>query len=744
MFGRVAITEGAGFQISDKTISRKHLVIEVSQVPDGDGSRLNHNSKVTIQDLGTKIGTWLDGVQMRGQTVVLNGESHSIKLGHYAKLFKVFWHPVVLTFSFSGKELRQNLQQEFLRRLEPFDIKVLTDYVRDFTTHVVANKRNTTKGLQGLINGKYIVNRSFVDAIEVVAKHEGESDSALEQDFDGSWPKELEHLPPKGVKEGDHPNSDYEPNAARQKIFDGYTFIFYDEGQFNNLLAPITNGKGNALYREVIPDKTTPEEFAAYVKSVAGEKGLGAFGDGSEGKGVVVVGYGGADTPTEYYANFRERVALLLDHRVIVQSEFLPAILRLNAASLRRPLENVVTPEPAQPAPSPVPAVAEQPQREDTQRNETQASARSRLRTRRGVASRFRGFEDEFGELKEENKETKSAEPESQGMFVRDDTQPTQQSTLQSPRTRLSQRRALSRESESQTHPQTRQLRSIVEDSEEERNVLDDLAPAAMELKRLRLADPQAAQRFQAAESARTKELERAAAVIAAKPEKTRKEIDILEVAKKRREEQDEKAKLEREELNEAMEDIHAEEVRQKIVVQSMDIHHTTASRAQHQQSNPRWDPKWTGRPNFKKFRRKGEGQRGLNLADKIIVPLQVVNKRDTITQDDWLENDSGRRSGRGRTESQRTVGTESQIRRRDTNESSATATSSQPRTTGPTPTSASSTRQTQSERVASGEKRPASETMSNPASSKRPRTISPPDDSDDSDDGLAFKFRKR
>jgi nijmegen breakage syndrome protein 1 len=205
---------------------------------------------------------------------------------------------------------------------------------------VVASKRNTSKGLQALINGKYIVDNTFIDAIVAAVHSEGDEISPLEIDFDLNWPDALKHLPPRGQEPTERRANAYSPNPARQEIFDGYTFVFCDQSQFENLLAPITNGRGKALLRQIDPKITQVEDFIRYVKHVAGEKGLGEFEDGSEGKGVVVVKYQPAKGPTsEWYKDFSRRVAIRLDHRLIEQSEFLDAILNNDASVLRKPLE---------------------------------------------------------------------------------------------------------------------------------------------------------------------------------------------------------------------------------------------------------------------------------------------------------------------------------------------------------------------------------------------------------------------
>jgi nijmegen breakage syndrome protein 1 len=162
----------------------------------------------------------------------------------------------------------------------------------------------------------------------------------LEEDFDVNFPDALQYLPPRGEEPTQRDASAYAPNPIRQDMFEGYTFVFYEKRQFETLLAPITEGRGKALLREAMPNITTVDEFVRYVKDVAGEKGLGEFEDGSEGKGVVVVRFNPVKgAGSEWFAEFSRKVALYLDHRLIEQNEFLDAILGNDASVLRRPLE---------------------------------------------------------------------------------------------------------------------------------------------------------------------------------------------------------------------------------------------------------------------------------------------------------------------------------------------------------------------------------------------------------------------
>lgn len=182
-------------------------------------------------------------------------------------------------------------------------------------------------------------NDSFIKAVISAATPDDDGISALEKDFD-LFPDPVQYLPPSTNEPTQRADDAYVPNSARHEMFEGYTFIFYDESQYTTLFPPISEGGGKALFRSVTPNETTVEDFVRYVKSVAGEKGLGEFEDGSEGKGVVVVRVNTAkNAGAGWITEFSTEVAQYLDHRLIEQNEFLDAILGNDASVLRRPLE---------------------------------------------------------------------------------------------------------------------------------------------------------------------------------------------------------------------------------------------------------------------------------------------------------------------------------------------------------------------------------------------------------------------
>ncbi|KAI0108875.1 hypothetical protein GGR51DRAFT_513410 [Nemania sp. FL0031] len=615
-------------------VSRKHVTITVDKVEDGHAEVMESRSKVTIQDLGSKGGTKVNGQKYRSETCILSQDSNTIQMGSFPPLFRITWFPVVLSFSFTSTQLRANPFARLRQSLEQLDIKLLSTYDVQLTTHVVSKKRNTPKGLQALINGKYIVNDGFVDAIVNAAStgtpDDGVTPCSLEQDFDDNWPDPMRFLPPPGEEPVPRQPESFAPNAARAELFDGYTFIFYEKKQYDSLLAPITNGKGKALLNVVVAGETQIDDFIRYVKGVAGEKGLGEFEDGSEGKGVVVVKWmPSSDENAAWFADFFRSISLRLDHRLIDQKDFLDAILSNDASGLRRPLEFESQPTTSQ-AEQPPPSAGQQPMEVDSVEEPAPQprGASARRRGRGPVKSRFRGFAisladedgaDEPPATPVENADSTPATAASQGLFVSQDTsipepeyivhvdQPSQRSQRKRPASPLP----------------------------EPEDMMDALAPTAAKIKRRRIAAGE--EPVPRREATPPPVVEKA--VVVEKSPKIKQEVDILELARQHREEAERRAKMEREELEAEPGDLDLAEIRRLHIEEPMPLREAPLVRTRDQDiAEGRWDPAWNGRKNFKKFRQRGAVQG--RKVEKIIVALEEVKSKGFGIGDDyWLED---------------------------------------------------------------------------------------------------------
>lgn len=181
---------------------------------------------------------------------------------------------------------------------------------------------------------------ALIEASAPTNLNEDESLSLLEEDFDKNWPNPLDFLPAKSKEPNERPAEFFAPNSDRQNIFEGYSFVFCDQVQYETLMAPITNGGGKAYKFWLQPPRTRASEIVRFVKEHAGEKGLGEFEDQSMGKGPVVVRFRGGSNEHEQWAlELGNKVAIALGQRLIEQSEFMDAILTNDAKILRKALE---------------------------------------------------------------------------------------------------------------------------------------------------------------------------------------------------------------------------------------------------------------------------------------------------------------------------------------------------------------------------------------------------------------------
>jgi len=224
-------------------------------------------------------------------------------------------------------------------RLEQLDIKMIDAYVTSETTHVVASTRNVPKGLRALVNARYLVSQGFIDSIESNATASAETGiSPLEEDFEGKWPNAKDYVPPPGTEPHPRPAELFKPDEARRHLFEGFTFIFADARQHENLSPLVMDGGAKAIQYDMQSGETTVDEFVQFVLSVADKKGLRSLGDSDTGKGVVFVRFRAVGDLQEWSIRFIESVDAALEQRSIEQNEFLDAILTKDVNKLRQGL----------------------------------------------------------------------------------------------------------------------------------------------------------------------------------------------------------------------------------------------------------------------------------------------------------------------------------------------------------------------------------------------------------------------
>lgn len=220
---------------------------------------------------------------LKGMKLFLNWENINIHLGAALSFIdsliniltvtnRVKWRPVVLSISLSSKERKdKNVLVPYSSTVEAFDVKTISVYHTE-STHAVAAKRNTAMGLQALVNNKYIVTKSYLEAIaEAATAPKGQDLSPLEQDFDKYWPLEENFLPPPANEPVRRPPEVYRQNSLRHELFSGWTFFFFERVQYENFLGPITDAHGKLEMFTLEPGKTRPEDVLEFV----GKRGQG-------------------------------------------------------------------------------------------------------------------------------------------------------------------------------------------------------------------------------------------------------------------------------------------------------------------------------------------------------------------------------------------------------------------------------------------------------------------------------------
>jgi hypothetical protein len=530
--------------------------------------------------------------------------------------YRIRWQPIVLSFSFSSKELKAKDPLGPARsRLEELDIKTIIPFVEK-TTHVIQSKRNTAKGLQALINGRYIVQDSYLDAL-VYAATPGdletlESLSPLEVDFDANWPDANLHLPPAGKEPVQRPAESFAPNPSRVHVFEGYTFVFCDAGQFDSLSPPINNGHGKALFYQVNNGQTTADELLQFMRNAGGEKDAHSTSSGDGG--VVLVRFR-AKGYEDWSIQLGNDVALMMDRRVIEQSEFLDAILSNDATSLCRnlPRDDSTAPREALPTTdrrrrTPVrelssnidvtPTQVEEIVQSEPSQAETQTEAKRAKRSQsRPFVSRVKKFDDGFDM---EDIPMHHSEPG-------DVDEPTHESVHQ-------------------TEPQSPPGQPMEEDDDDG---MSGLLPGANAMKRRRAEMGTRSHRD-------TVQVEDA-------PKPKRQKVDVLAAARRRREQEEEAAALQRKQEDDLnaqanVDGVAIEEMKNLVIVEEFQVpirprEETTA------EETDRWDERWNGRKNFKKFRKRGEPGATRSRIQAVIVPLDEVKRKDYGIGDHYWTN---------------------------------------------------------------------------------------------------------
>ncbi|KAI6876005.1 hypothetical protein KC338_g637 [Hortaea werneckii] len=652
--------------IEDRSDSRKHLVIHVSNVDPADSGRIHKKTEIRLED-SSKTGTQIDDDRISKSSKTLDGSrgQYILKLGNYEHLFKLRWEPVVITFTSVGKKAGLNKQKE---KLAGTDVKLSTEYITNETTHSVNKKRNQPQVLQALVQGRWVVSYDWVDALAERTKRNGDDangeplNAPLEDDFDGNWPREGDYPVP--VSQEPRPRSDdyLKPRPERMEVFQDFIFIFLSASQYESLMPVITSGGGKALLWEVQIGESKVEDVVDYVRQVAGGKKADRNFRLSqhEGRGgVVLVRINERDENWHHWtAPFMQELEQTLDQRAILQGELLDPILTLDTSDLRRQLpesqdeewstgngqpstskrrspvredhlqpDSIQQESSAQQDPPSAQPQAEEQQVDVQPEPEAPSATATRRRNRRPLGqSRFKAFDD-FEMSQFAQAASRSPEPVDADMGE----------TSQAPDVRsmdVDQHSQTSRAQQSQPGARKRPA-PIQEESEPEEDVYADMFPGQAALKRRKTEAARIGESstFSKATLEAEKEFNEKKAK-AKKRKKEEKPIDVQAELKARREHEEELRRKDEESLREMMEGVDIAELQNLAKIEEFElpdrqrqhpIRDTTTDA--HNGASDRWDPAWNGRKNFKKFRPQGQRRDAAPRLQRVIVALEEAPK---------------------------------------------------------------------------------------------------------------------
>ncbi|PNS21804.1 hypothetical protein CAC42_402 [Sphaceloma murrayae] len=612
LFGRTNPGDGSDqfHAITHKSVSRRHFELHVAPVEPGNSAHLHKRSKITIKDLGSKIGTNIDKERIKSREYSFSTGDHVIKLGNYDVAFRIKWSPMVFSFTGISRSARQSGDPlaDYRSKVEQLDVKCITEFVANQTSHVITRKRNTPMALQALVTSRSIVTDKYLDAVQTAAERSPAAGdeitvSSLERDWDLNWPKELDYLPDPSSEP--YPREPHDPvflpNTARQEMFSKYVFIFLTASQYEMFLPVITGGGGKAILREIGSPESGPDlnDFLDFVKGCAGKKGNAAFKlsqHPTEKGGVVVV------RPTDASkiagVDFIQRLDLALDQRSVQQNEFLEPILTIDPTLLRRPLEVDLV------------ADGEDYEQPVEQGNATRADAASKesapsppkspdlppsvpLRKRRNITRQKITTFDDFDPSQIQrysppppHDNHDQSQRSSVAPFEDDFAAPTSQA--------LSSARKRKADSQAQPIQTTDQI-------------LDGLLPGAAAMKKRKLEEannkkPPAPATNDDSSGVKSKSQPQV------KKRKTKEEQqeDLHNLISSRKEEAERRLAENEEHLRSAMEGVEIEDMRNLAVVEEMDI---PQSRTNGIGNRDGWKPEWNGRPNWKRFKKRRPGE---------------------------------------------------------------------------------------------------------------------------------------
>lgn len=313
--------------------------------------------------------------------------------------------------------------------------------------------------------------------------------------------------------------------------------------------------------------------------------------------------------------------------------------------------------------------------------------------------------------------------------------------------------------------PNPRKRPAPAPEIENEEDLMDGLLPGVAALKRRKIEQQKEAERT-------GKSFEEPVAKTQSKEpaprKKAKKEVNIKDAVRERREAEDQAARENEEDIQGTIGDMNIEEMKRLAVVEEMAVPTRSDRPIRHAANgihSDRWDDRWNGRKNFKKFRRQGEGGQA-RRGHTVMVPLEQVKQKDFgIGEEYWLD-DSEKAKRKRKTQSQSQAFSSAKSQQIDDeniepeepsalevpaelalnvdDDTPATIDVEAPRTTRRMEQLQDTGQSSNRSQATNGTKRAAPAKAKPPPAKKQKVVAAKDSDDSDSEDGLKFRFRRK
>jgi hypothetical protein len=294
-------------------------------------------------------------------------------------------------------------------------------------------------------------------------------------------------------------------------------------------------------------------------------------------------------------------------------------------------------------------------------------------------------------------------------------------------------------------------------EDEDHDEVISKMLPAAAAMKKRRVKTEEDSHLHAATEGRESKKKESSISKRSG-GRKPRKEVDVLEAAREHREAEEDVARRDQEALRETIDGMEIDQMKDLAIVEEMEVTQPPGRHSRTQvygDTGSRWDGRWNGRKNFKRFRRRGVGDSGqVRRGGTVIVGLEEVRKKDFGIGDGyWLEGDTRKRKqdepqGFAKSESPPITTARGQPSKDSSRRPKSSQAAEQPRATSLTSRTnagrhVGSVDGTKSQ-ISSRKRAPSPTALKPNPSKKRNGLFVMQSDSDDSEDDLKFRFRRK